>query len=294
MSAEKLYAAMRQYGMGDWVGGGDPAAVGAQNFASIIENLALRRDHTVFDFGCGIGRTAAPLAEFLNEGGRLVGSDIVPRHVQFCRQQFANFFDNTIFYCTEASNPYYDHLAMETMQATATVEEENFFFVYRGVFDLVVAFSVFTHFDPIMVADYFTSLRDVIKPAGSLFLTWFLDHPSNPAQSRLGPDEHFRDQDGNLGLALYSPAKVSELATTAGLLIERISFGYWRGWPPSTVRGQHYQDIVILRRNPDLPSPPIEFEPVRYLTLHKDVAETGSDPEEHYLFHGHKEGRRLR
>jgi SAM-dependent methyltransferase len=294
MSAEKLYGAMRQSGMGDWVGGGDPAAVGAQNFTSIIENLALQRDHAVLDFGCGIGRTTAPLAEFLTEGGRLVGSDIVPRHVQFCRQQFANFFDNTSFYCIEAGNPHYHHLATETMQATTMVEEKSFFLVYREVFDLVVAFSVFTHFDPIMVDHYFKSLRDVIKPSGKLFLTWFLDHPGNPAQSRLHPDEHFRDQDGNLGLALYSLAKVSELTTTAGLLIERISFGHWRGWSPSTVRGQHYQDIVLLRRSPDLPSPPIEFDAVRYLTLHKDVAEAGANPEEHYLYHGYKEGRRLR
>jgi hypothetical protein len=53
MSTEKIYAAMRQSEMCNWVGGGDPAAVGAINFTSIIENLPLRRGEAVLDFGCG-------------------------------------------------------------------------------------------------------------------------------------------------------------------------------------------------------------------------------------------------
>jgi SAM-dependent methyltransferase len=294
MSAEKIYAAMRQSEMVSWVGGGDPAAVGGENFASITENLALRPDHAVLDFGCGIGRTTALLAEFLNEGGRVVGSDIVPGQIQFCREQFAHLFPNAMFYCLQASNPHYDYLTKATADASATVAEEKFFLVYREVFDVVVAFSVFTHFDPAMVARYLKSLRDLIKPLGHLFLTWFLEHPSNPAQSRLGPGQNFRDQDGNLGFALFSSPAVTELATRASLLVERISYGYWREWPPHTLKGQHYQDIVILRRTVDGPSPPIEFDANRYLAIHKDVAAAGISPEQHYLLHGHKEGRRLR
>jgi cyclopropane fatty-acyl-phospholipid synthase-like methyltransferase len=154
MSAEEIYAAMRQTEMVNWVGGGDPAAVGGENFTSIIENLGLRRDHAVLDFGCGIGRTTVPLAEFLNEGGRVVGSDIVPGQIQFCQQQFAHAFPNAVFYCLKASNPLYLDLTKATAGATPTVEEDKFFFVYRGLFDLVVAFSVFTHFNPEMVAYY--------------------------------------------------------------------------------------------------------------------------------------------
>jgi hypothetical protein len=36
-----------------------------------------------------------------------------------------------------------------------------------------------------MVVYYLKSLRDLIKPSGHLFLTWFLEHPSNPAQPDL-------------------------------------------------------------------------------------------------------------
>jgi hypothetical protein len=218
----------------------------------------------------------------------------VPGQIQFCQQQFAHVLPNAVFYCLKASNPLYYDLTKATAGATPTVEEDKFFFVYRGIFDLVVACSVFTHFNPEMVVYYLKSLRDLIKPSGHLFLTWFLEHPSNPAQSRLGPGQNFRDQDGNLGLALFSLAAVTELATRAELLVERISFGYWRKWPPHAIKGQHYQDIVILRRTVDGPSPPIEFDANRYLAIHKDVAAAGISPEQHYLLHGHKEGRRLR
>jgi hypothetical protein len=44
----------------------------------------------------------------------------------------------------------------------------------------------------------------------------------------------------------------------------------------------------------DTPSLPIEFNRDLYLALHKDVADAGIDPEQHYLTYGYKEGRRLR
>jgi hypothetical protein len=53
----------------------------------------------------------------------------------------------------------------------------------------------------------------------------------------------------------------------------------------------HDQDVVIPHR--DQPSLPPEFDPKIYLAIHKDVAETGIDPVQHYLMYGHKEGRRL-
>jgi SAM-dependent methyltransferase len=289
MGAEEIFAAMRHSGMADWVGGGDPAAVGTGNFTSIMENLPLRPEHAVLDFGCGIGRTSVRLAEFLNEGGRIVGSDIVPGQIQFCRDHITPSFPNATFYCVRASNPSYDNLVATTASAAPMIDEESFFLKYREAFNLVVAFSVFTHFDPTMAAHYLGSLRDVTKLWGRLFLTWYLDHPGNPPECRLGPDQNFKDLDGKLGLALFSPAGVAGLAADASLLIERICYGSWRLWPPPYLKGGHYQDIVILRSGM-----PREFDPKTYLAIHKDVADAGIDPVQHYLFYGREEGRRIK
>jgi SAM-dependent methyltransferase len=287
MNTEEIYAAMRQ--RTDWLGLGDPPAVGAMNFNSIIENLPLRRDHAVLDFGCGIGRTSVFLASFLNEGGCVVGSDIVPDWISFCREHFAHPFPNATFYCVKASHPVYDALIAATSVDAPAIAEGQFFAKYTEAFDVVVAFSVFTHFDPAMAAYYLKSLRAVTKLSGHLFLTWFLDHPSNPAKSRLGPKENFRDRDGKLEFAIFSLVAVAELASAAGLLVERISYGSWRNWPPDLLKGQHDQDIVILR-----PNLPIEFDASRYLAIHRDVADSGMNPVHHYLEYGRKEGRRLK
>jgi SAM-dependent methyltransferase len=255
MSAEEVYAAMRSSAMRNWVGPGDPEAVGRANFTAIIENISIRRDVTVLDFGCGIGRTSAALAEFLKEGGQLVGTDIVPGQIQFCREQIGQVFPNTTFHCVKANNPHYNHLVSVTETEIAAIDESAFFSTNFNRFDLTVAFSVFTHFDPTMAAYYLRALNSVMKPTAHLLLTWFLDHPDNPSQLlgmpvRLKSGESFADPGGDLGLALFSPTAVAQLASNAGLLIERISFGFWRGteWSAAVLKGQHYQDIVILRR----------------------------------------------
>ena len=85
---------------------------------------------------------------------------------------------------------------------------------------------------------------------------------------------------------------VEQLSSSAGLLIERISYGYWRDWPVNIhgLKAQNGQDIVILRRPVESP---IEFDADRYLAINKDVADAGVDPVKHYLALGYRQGRRF-
>jgi hypothetical protein len=143
----------------------------------------------------------------------------------------------------------FDPFSMRATSLVQTVDEGAFFSDFREAFHVVVAFSVFTHFDLTMASRYLGLLRGVIKSTGHLFLTWFVDHPVNPMGSRLSPGENFRDRDGGLVFTIFSPTTIAELAASAGLFIERVSYGNWRGWPPDALRGHHAQDIVILRRD---------------------------------------------
>lgn len=63
---------------------------------------------------------------------------------------------------------------------------------------------------------------------------------------------------------------VESLMGKAGLLIERMCYGSRRKWPRKGLRGRHVQDVVISR-----PVLPREFDPVKYLAIHKDVAAAG-------------------
>jgi len=285
--AEAIFEAMRQSEMNTWVGGANPAEISWENFACVLDNLSLRPSDRVLDFGCGIGRTSVPIANFLSIG-ELVGVDIVPAQIRFCRAEIASRFRNASFYCTNARNPHYDRLISEN---DIVISEDDFLKNHAASFDLVVAYSVFTHFDPPMAAKYLSFLKQLTKEDGWLFLSWFFDHKANPSDRRLSNGEDFRDL-GNLAFALFSPQLFEELVADAGLQIRRVTYGYWReGRPNVTLKGEHPQDIAILYRPIELP---VDFDPVRYLELHRDVAEAGVDPVRHYLDHGRREGRRLR
>src|SRR5262245_55753272 len=64
-----------------FVGDGDFAAIGRE-FAGYLRTYAgLSPDHRVLDVGCGIGRIAVPLLDYLSERGSYDGFDIVPRAI---------------------------------------------------------------------------------------------------------------------------------------------------------------------------------------------------------------------
>ena len=281
-----IFEAMRRSGMNDWVGGGDPAFIGRNNFACVLDNLSLRPSDRVLDFGCGIGRTSVPLAEFLVTG-ELVGIDVIPAQIRFCQAEIASRFRNASFYCTDARNPQYDPLIVEDNIA---VSEDEFWKSRTADFDLVIAYSVFTHFDPTMISKYLSCLKKIIKAGGYIFLSWFFDHHENPPEDRISSGEKFRNID-NLFKSLFSLELFEDLVADAGLQIQRITFGTWRGGADGILKGQHYQDISILYRAAELPA---DFDPVRYLELNQDVAAAGADPARHYLDFGYREGRRLR
>lgn len=74
------------------------------------------------------------LAEFLDEGGSVVGSDIVPGEVEFCREQFAHSFPNASFYCVGGCNSTYDSSVAMTKNRNGGDRRRSVLFeVPRGI-----------------------------------------------------------------------------------------------------------------------------------------------------------------
>jgi cyclopropane fatty-acyl-phospholipid synthase-like methyltransferase len=246
--SDEIYAAIEASEMRTWVGDGDHRFVGKQNLEAITANFPLEPTCSVLDFGCGIGRTAIELAAFLKRG-RLVGTDIVPGLVRFCQDQFESRYPNARFFCTRSNNPLYENLIAVTKHATERIDEDEFFEYCKYMFDLLVAFSVFTHFSPPMTEKYLKLLRPVVKNGGYALLTFFLDHPDNPSHAKLLNAANFLDgmPDVPLTLAIYAPGFLMNVAHQSRFAVERISYGYWRRAGSSILHGGHYQDVVILR-----------------------------------------------
>ena len=127
--------------------GGEFDTVGPLLRDTLIYN-GLQKDHYVIDVGCGSGRLAKPLAEYLE--GKHLGIDVVPDLLNYARKL--------------AARPDWRF----EMASGLTIPEQN------EKADMVCFFSVFTH---LLHEESFVYLREakrVLKPGGKVVLT-FLD-----------------------------------------------------------------------------------------------------------------------
>ncbi len=108
------------------------------------QNLSLEDFHVVLDFGCGVGRITRHLKPFTNL--EIHGCDYNPALIAWCQKNlpFATFEVNKL----APPLPYPD-----------------------AKFDLLFAFSVFTHLDEKLYQEWIHELARVLKPGGYLIFT---------------------------------------------------------------------------------------------------------------------------
>ena len=127
--------------------GGEFDAIGLL-YRELLVHHGLRKDHYLIDVGCGSGRVAKPLAEYLT--GKYLGIDVVPELLEYARSIVARP-DWRFEIASGLTIPEKDQQA-----------------------DMVCFFSVFTH---LLHEESFVYLREakrVLKPGGKIVLS-FLD-----------------------------------------------------------------------------------------------------------------------
>jgi len=290
LAVRALFRKMQATEMNDWVGSGDAYLIAMLNLDIMRREMRVPEKPCILDFGCGIGRNSVALAHAWPQG-LVIGIDIMAKAIDFCRREIEPVLPNTEFHTLAVSNPLYDPYA-PTDEPVDALTPDEFARSCPERFDVIVAHSVFTHFDPAMAADALRLLASVLRRDGQILLTAFLDSPLAPPDQRLRPeDEGFRDAqlDEKLNFAVFGFDRFAALAHAAGLRVTRIVLGMRdASLPPASLPG-HMHDLLLLSRIAELPE---NFDPARYLELHADVAEHGADPVEHYLRHGYYEGRR--
>ncbi len=127
--------------------GGEFDAVGILERELLI-HLGLHPDHYLIDVGCGSGRLARPLSDFLK--GRYLGIDIVPELVEHARA-ITNRRDWRFEVAPGFTIPERDQTA-----------------------DMVCFFSVFTHLLHEQSYVYLQEAKRVLKPTGKIIFS-FLD-----------------------------------------------------------------------------------------------------------------------
>lgn len=208
------------------------------------EHGGLREDDDVLEVGCGIGRIAAPLTQYLRRG-TYRGFDIVPHGIDWCRAQVTPRYPNFQFLHADIHNASYN--------PGGWLQGTDYVFPFPdGAFDFVFLTSVFTHMRAAEVEHYVEQIARVMRPGGRCYCTAFLVTAQARAQMDAGrshrtfvPMADGKTWTDNPNLAEVAIGFAEDylfgVFERAGLEITRVIVGEW--W-----RDLHAQDTFVATK----------------------------------------------
>ncbi|HEY0523130.1 MAG TPA: methyltransferase domain-containing protein [Stellaceae bacterium] len=160
-----------------FIGDGDYLAIGAEFLGHFVRIGGLAPGERVLDIGCGIGRMAVPLTQYLDESGSYDGADIVADGIGWCREAIGSRYERFRFHHLDQHHPLYNPQgAVPTAEAALPFPD--------GAFDFVFLTSVTTHLEADALRRYAEEIRRVLAPPGGrCFVTAFL--MNGPARDAL-------------------------------------------------------------------------------------------------------------
>jgi ubiquinone/menaquinone biosynthesis C-methylase UbiE len=230
------------------VGDGDYEQIGEEFFRYFVDIAGLKPHERVLDVGCGTGRMARPLTEYL-KGGSYDGIDIVAPAVKWCQKTFTPRYPHFHFHFADIHNTAYN--------PTGSHQASEYHFPFEHAsFDFVFLTSVFTHLLPQHMENYLAEVARVLKQGGRCLVTYFLLTPDSlKLIEEKATNLTFRDtlqgcrvQKKSVPEAAvaYDESRMRELYEKHELHIsEPISYGLWCG----RKNGLSYQDIVVASKH---------------------------------------------
>jgi SAM-dependent methyltransferase len=227
----------------------DFVKTGESFLRSSISLCGLRADQRVLDLGCGVGRFAAAVTQFLDEHGSYDGLDVARESIDWCTRAISSRYANFRFHLIDAYNGKYN--------PSGTGEGAEVVFPFGDdAFDLVFANSLFTHLLQADVENYAREITRVMKPGGRTLLTFFILDDEAEALVRAGEARwslryrrgaaHVEKRNRPESVVAYEKHFVHTLFESCGLDV-KILPGAWSG------RADHHaafgrKDIVIGRK----------------------------------------------
>jgi SAM-dependent methyltransferase len=220
-------------------------------FLHAAVGAGLEPQDRVLDLGCGVGRFAVALSQYLDDRGRYVGLDTDRKAITVCNEWIASKLPQYTFVWADVFNTNYNR------SAEAKAAQYRFPFD-DDAFDFVFSNSLFTHLVPDDAANYFHEIGRVLKPGGRTVNTIFLlNEESLPLlesrQSRQGVLHEFGDLarvkrlDRPEAWIAIDEDFVRQAHDEAGLGIEKVRYGAWSGREaPGPGFGQ--KDIIVAQK----------------------------------------------
>jgi SAM-dependent methyltransferase len=231
-----------------FVGNGDFLKIGKVFLNTFIEKAHLQKTDDVLDVGCGIGRMAIPLVNYLNNDASYEGFDIVEKGIKWCEKNITPKHPNFHFQIADLYNKRY------YPKGKYKASEYKFPFADNS-FDFIFLTSVFTHMLPDEIENYTSEISRVLRKNGRCLITFFiLNETSETLLAKGGCAFDFKNNYGIYRVqneqlpedaVAYQETHIKELFDKYSLTIKQpILYGSWcnRENPYS------FQDIIIVEK----------------------------------------------
>lgn len=232
-----------------FVGDGDYRAIGAEFLSHFVKMGGLKPDEDVLDIGCGIGRMAVPLTQFLeHENARYFGMDPVASGIEWCNRVIAPVYPNFTFKTMDIQNALYNPSGSIGGRGMRLPCQD-------ASFDFVTMISVTTHLPPEEVEAYCAEVFRILRPGGRLFMTAFIIEKPDILQSdacdarlrgfakKKGAKSWHLEGENPLAAVAFDDGFIDQTFNDFGLELLTKSFGAWSGQ-----KSNHYQDFLIAQK----------------------------------------------
>jgi SAM-dependent methyltransferase len=231
-----LWASIRQFD-----------AVGRDSVRLLREVTKLMPTHSVLDIGCGCGRMAIPLLEYLDPNAKFYGGDVDREMIAWCSRNVSSRHSNAAFFHIDVFNSFYN-------PDLGKQAKEYVFPVADHAVDRVMLVSVFTHMMPDDIEQYLREISRMLTDGGMALMSFFLLTPERlQGAPRPVVEAKFPFSKGRHRLAsekypeldiAFDEALLMEMIDRAGLKLQQpILWGVWAGEP-----GFSGHDFVVVER----------------------------------------------
>lgn len=202
----------------------------------------------MLDVGCGIGRTALAMTEFLSAPGSYSGLDVIDFAIRWCQSHIARRYPNFSFVHADVHNRAYNR--------RGRTPAERYSFPFEDAsFTFSLASSLFTHLLPTATERYIAEVSRVLRAGGLFLSTWFLlDEVTDRGRATGNPVFRFAHEFAyHAQRSLHAPEQavayradyVEKIFSDSGFVIESLRHGGWSGGMSEI---DSAQDVIVARR----------------------------------------------